>query len=300
MKIGHSQPITHPRHQSLLKFKEIVEAKTDKAVEVHIYAAGQLGSEPEQMEMVKRGTLQAARGGQFEAAPELLIYTMPFLFNDIESAHIITRGKIGERIAASAQKSNITIIATGDAGGLRNITNNVRAITKPEDMQGLKLRTPPVESIIKTMTAFGASPILIPYNDVYMCLKAGEADGQENPLVNIAALRLDEVQRYLTIVNYQYHPDPFYVNNEWYLSLEPEIRNVIKEAAVAMMIFNDELVERETRNSFDHLEKSMNINILTASQRQSFIEQAKPIYDDYISKGYISEKDLEEIRAAVK
>lgn len=301
MKIGHSQPNSHPRHLSLLKFKETVEAKSNKAIEVQIYGAGQLGSEAEQMEMVKMGTLQATRGGQFEAAaPELLIYTMPFLFNDIDSVHKITRGPIGEKIAKFAEKNKIAILATGDAGGLRHITNNARAIAKPEDMNGLKLRTPPIESIVKTMAAFGANPVSIPYNDLYMALKTGVADGQENPLVNISALKLHEVQKYLTIVNYQYHPDPFFVGLAWYNGLDDNTKKILKEAAVEMMKYNDELVEKETKASLAQLEKDMKVNVLTEDQRKQFIEKAKPVYDYYIGKGLFAPKDLEEIRGVAK
>lgn len=301
MKIGHAQPTSHPRHQSLLKFKEIVEQKSAKQIEVQIFASGQLGSEAEQMEAVKMGTIQATRGGQFEAAaPELLIYTMPFLFNDIESVHKITRGPIGEKIAKHAEKNGITIIATGDAGGLRHITNNTRPIVKPEDMQGLKLRTPPIESIIKTMAAFGANPVSIPYTEVYMALKTGVADGQENPLVNITAMKFYEVQKYLTLVNYQYHPDPFYVSSKWFKALDPKHQAILIEAAKETMKYNDELVDKETKASLATLEKAMKVNNLTKEQRQLFIDKAKPVYDYYIGKGLFTMKDLDEIRNAAK
>ena len=189
MKIGHSQPTEHLRHKSLLKFKEMLETNTKGAIKVEIYHSSQLGSEAEQLEAVKMGIIQATRGGAFEAVSEkFVLYTMPFLFKDIKSVRKVTRGPIGANIAKSSEKNGIYVPATGDAGGLRNITNNTRPIKKPEDMKGLKLRTPPIESIIKTMEALGASPVSIPYGEVYMALKTGVADGQENPYVNITAM----------------------------------------------------------------------------------------------------------------
>ena len=72
-------------------------------------------------------------------------------------------------------------------------------------MKGLKLRTPPIESIIEAMKALGANPVSIPYGDTYMALKTNVADGQENPLANIGDMKFFEVQKYMTMIDYQFH-----------------------------------------------------------------------------------------------
>jgi len=123
---------------------------------------------------------------------------------------------VGERIAQTAEANGLKILATGDGGGLRNITNNVRPITSPDDLKGLKMRTPPITSIIKIMEALGANPVSIPYAETYMALKTGVADGQENPFINIATMKFHEVQKYMTVVNYQFHPETFPVSLTWF------------------------------------------------------------------------------------
>ncbi|GAI23030.1 unnamed protein product, partial [marine sediment metagenome] len=205
-----------PRHMSLLVFKQLVEKNSDGAIVVEIYPAGQLGTEGEMTESVKLGTLEATRGGSFDiVAKELSVYMMPFLFKSPEDFVVIARGPIGDEIAEHGLEESVAIVATGDAGGLRQWTNNVRPITSPEDIKGLKMRTPPIESIIKIMEALGANPVSIPYAELYMALKTGVADGEENPLVNIGDKKFYEVQKYITMSNYQIHPDPFFVNAEW-------------------------------------------------------------------------------------
>ena len=302
MKIGHSQPAEHLRHKSLLRFKEILEAKTKGAIKVEVYHSSQLGSEAEQLEAVKMGIIQATRGGAFEAVSEkFVLYTMPFLFKDLDSAHKITRGPIGAKIAKAAEKNGIYVPATGDAGGLRNITNNARPITKPEDMKGLKLRTPPIESIIRTMETLGASPVSIAYGEVYMALKTGVADGQENPYVNITAMKFYEVQKYLTVVNYQYHPDPFCVNLKWYKSLSPQLQRALDEASVEMMKYNDQLVEEETEASFEILKKHMKVNTLSSRARNEFIKRSQKVYDYFINRRKMFTKaELAEIQKLVQ
>ncbi len=300
MKVAHAQPEHTPRHKSYVMFKEIVEEKTDGMITVEIFPQGQLGVEHDVTEQVKLGTIQSTRCGSFEMiTPKLLIYTMPFLFETIEGLHSITRGPVGEKIAESAEENGYKVLATGDAGYFRQITNNVKPITSPADMKGLKLRTPPIESIIKTMEALGANPVSIPYAEVYMALKTGVADGQENPFINIEAMKFNEVQKYLTIVKYQWHPDPFVVNLEWYNKLSPEYQKILSDAAWEAMEYNDSLMKEADEVAFGKIKDSFTeIVELTPEQRQVFIDAVQPVYDYYIEKGLFTMDEIEEIRAA--
>ena len=242
MKVGHSQSTESARHPSLLEFEKLAEAYSEGGVDVQIFPAGELGNEQEMIEAVKLGVLHGARAGLFDlVSNQLSIYMMPFLFDNVEEFQAITRGPIGEKIAATANEVGIEIIATGDAGGFRQWTNNVRPIKTPEDMKGLKMRVPGVKTIIDSMTAFGANVVSIPYVEVYQALKTGEADGEENPFVNIVDMKFYEVQKYMTICDFQAHPDPFYVNKEWLESLSDANEKAIRDAAMAMVIISDQM-----------------------------------------------------------
>ncbi|WP_461204993.1 TRAP transporter substrate-binding protein [Clostridium sp. DL1XJH146] len=301
MKIGHAQPTTTPRHKSLLKFKELVEEKSNNVVKVEIYPSAQLGTEAEMIEQMKLGTIQGVRAGVIDAiAPEMLIYTMPFLFEDIDGFQKVASGSIGEKIAKYAEVNNIKVLATGDAGGFRQISNNEHPITSPEDMKGLKMRTPPIDSITKTMEALGANPVSIPYVETYMGLKTGVADGQENPFVNIESMKFNEVQKYLTVINYQVHPDPFDVNLEWFESLDPEIQTIIAECAEESMRYSDQLMTEGNTEAYEKIKNTMEITELTADERQVFIDKVQPVYDYYIGEGLFTMDDIDEIREATK
>jgi len=300
MKVAHAQPEHTPRHKSYLLFKELVEERTGGAITVEVYPHGQLGVEHDVTEQVKMGAIQSTRSGSFEMiTPKLLIYTMPFLFDTIDGLHKITRGPIGEKIAKEAEQNGFKLLATGDAGYFRHITNNVRPIRSPADMKGLKLRTPPIESIIKTMEALGANPVSIPYAEVYMALKTGVADGQENPFINIEAMKFNEVQKYLTIVNYQWHPDPFAVNLEWYNSLSSKHQKILKQAAEEAMEYNDDMMKDASDVAYDKIKGTFDeIVELSDAEKQLFIDAVTPVYDYYINKGLFTMDELEEIRKA--
>lgn len=301
MKVGHAHPIDTPRHQSYLKFKELVEKKTNGAIKVEVYPSGQVGDEVAMIDATKMGTLQGTRGGPFERmTPELLVYTLPFLFDNLNSIEKVSMGPIGDKIAQNAEKNGLIILTTGDGGGFRNISNNKRAIKSPDDMKGLKIRTPPIESIIKTMEAFGANPVSIPYGETYMALKTNVADGQENPMVNMESMKFNEVQKYLTIIEYQFHPDPFLVNLKWYRALSPEQQKILKESAVEAMKLNDTMMNDANKKALENVRKSLEVTELTPEQRQLFKAKVGPVYDYFIKKGICSQKDIDDIRNAVK
>lgn len=297
MKIGHSFPTNTSRHQSLLKFKEMVEKRTSGGVVVELYPSGQLGKEMEMLEAVKMGALEGLRCGPFEdAAPELLIYTMPFLFNNMDAVHRVTRSDVTDRIVQATEKNGLKVLAVGDSGEFRHFTNNTRPITKPEDMKGLKMRTPPMESIVKIMEAIGANPVSIPFAETYMALKTGVADGEENPFTNIDKMKFYEVQKYLSVVNYQYHAEMLYVPLSWFNALDKATQDILLECAKEHMILNDELLKEESLQSYQVLVDNMEVNTLTEEQRQVFIDKVQPVYDYYISKGIFSQADIDEIR----
>ena len=297
-KFAHAQPDTHPRHKSMIYFKEQVESASKGQIKVELYAGGVLGKEPELMDMVKLGTLQGTRGALFERAnKKYLLYTLPFLFADIEQAKKVIRSDFGEKINQGATANGFYVPATGVAGGFRQFTNNVRPIATPDDMKGLKMRTPPIDSIIRTMSALAASPQQVPYGETYMALKTNVVDGQENPCSNIAEMKFYEVQKYFTEVNYQIHPDPFFVSLTWYDALPSDLKAVFTSAAKAAMARSDEVWLASEKDYQALLTQKLQANRITAEYHKAFVAKVKPVWDYYVSAGYFTRAEIDEALA---
>jgi tripartite ATP-independent transporter DctP family solute receptor len=293
MKVGHSMPTETSRHQSLLEFKEYVEAKSDGRVVVEIYPSGQLGKEAEMLEALKLGSLEGYLGGVFDSiTPKLNLYLMPFLFKDQDALMLLSKSSLGEAIHRDSENYGIKLLAVGDAGS-RNFTNNIHPIMEPADMKGLKMRTPPVEAIIKTMESLGANPVSIPYVEVYMALKTGVADGQENPFMNIATMKFQEVQKYMTVVHYLFNPEPFCVSLDWYNSLPADLQVILKEGAD---LYTEKQNKMRADSSDEYLQiiKDAGVEVYypSAEERKMFIDACAPVYDYYIGKGFFTEEDL--------
>jgi C4-dicarboxylate-binding protein DctP len=253
------------------------------------------------IEAMKLGTQEAFVGGVFASqTPMLEIYLMPFFFPTQADLMKVSRSDFGTKIRETAEKYGIKMLAVGD-GGSRQITNNVRPIRTPSDMKGLKIRTPPIESIIKAMEALGANPVSIPYGDTYMALKTNVADGQENPLANIGDMKFHEVQKFMTMIDYQFHPEPFDVNLDFFNSLPSDLQKVLEEGA---WIYTDKQNElRRNLNDYYYdmiVSGGVTVYVPTEAERQLFINAMKPVYNYFVGKGVFTQADLDEMRRIVE
>lgn len=297
-KYANTQTQNHPRSQSMVKFKEDLELASNGRIQVELYFDGVLGTEAEVLDMVKIGTVQGSRGGLFERAnPKFLVYTLPFMFENPDVVTKVMRSEFGREINEGALANGFYIPATGVAGGMRNVTNNVRPIRTVADIRGLKMRTPPIDATIRTFQALGANPQQVAYTETYMALKSGVVDGQENPFSNTVDMKFYETQKYLSLLNWQVHPDPFYVNPAWYNSLPDDLRQIFDLVAVQTMAYSDEIWLASENGYLDTLRQNLETNTITADAREGFVAAARPVWDYYINEGFFSQADVDEALA---
>lgn len=301
MKFGHSMPTDTTRHRALEDFKAFVEEKSDGQLVIEIYPSGQLGKEAEMLEAMKLGSLEGYSGGVFDSiTPKLNIYLTPFLFEDQDALMKFSQSDFAMSLHADAENMGIKLLAVGDAGS-RNITNNIRPVQTPADLQGLKMRTPPVPAIIQSMEALGANPVSIPYVEVYMALKTGVADGQENPFNNIATMKFQEVQKYMTVVHYMFNPEPFCVQKAWYDALPADLQMIMQEGADLYTAKQNEY--RSAASDADLqtiMDAGVEVYYPTPAERQMFIDATASVADFFIDEmEYFTREDLDKAFAIV-
>lgn len=301
MMVGHAQPEGNPRFVSMEKFAADVAEKTNGHVTVEVFGNGQLGTEKEMLEQVVAGTVQGMRGGQFDFSPRLLMFTMPFLAQNRAQVTALLQSDLAKKVCAEAEAETGTVIINlCDAGGWRQFSNSKHAITKPEDLVGLKMRTNGMNTIDKTFVALGATTTTIPYSDLYMGLKTGVADGQENPWVNVEGMKFYEVQQYFTEVNYQFHPDPFYVNAAWWNSLPQEYQDIISECATEMGTYNDQLID-ENQEAAKQVVIDAGCEVYEPSEEElkAFQDAVQVVYDQCVEEGIMTADELKEMQDIV-
>ncbi|MCI8295387.1 MAG: TRAP transporter substrate-binding protein [Lachnospiraceae bacterium] len=301
MMIGHAQPEGNPRFVSMEKFAADVAEKTNGHVTVEVFGNGQLGTEKEMLEQVVAGTVQGMRGGQFDFSPRLLMFTVPFLTQNRAQVTALLQSDLAKKVCAEAEgETGTVIINLCDAGGYRQFSNSKHPITKPEDLQGLKMRTNGMNTIDKTFIALGATTTTIPYSDLYMGLKTGVADGQENPWVNVEGMKFYEVQKYFTEVNYQFHPDPFYVNAAWWNGLPAEYQEIISQCATEMGTYNDQLIDENQEAAKQVvIDAGCEVYEPSAEELKAFQDAVQVVYDQCIEEGIMTADELKEMQDIV-
>lgn len=294
LKIGHPMSTETPRHKSLEIFKENVEERTNGGILVEIYPSGQLGTEKEIIESTKLGTIQGYRVGQYEmTAPKLLIFMMPFLFDNNEQINKISETSIVDAINEQAAANGLYLASIGDAGGFRNITNNEKVIKTPEDLEGLKIRTPGILAVTESMKAFGANVVSVPYTETYMALKTNVADGEENPYINIVDMKFYEVQKYTTEVQYQVHPETFVLNKDFYDGLSDEYKAIIDEESKNMMVESNKMMADAVNGAKEIVAANTQLYVPTSEELDMFKAKVPQVVSVFVDEGIFTQEEYD-------
>ena len=233
LTLGHGAAIGNPRHEAAVKFAEVAKAKSAGRIEVQVAPAAQLGDDAAMVTALRTGALDLSansQGAVANAVPEYAAYGMPFAFSSPAAAFKLLDGPLGKELADRSAEKGLVLLGTWD-NGIRQMTNSKRPITKVDDMKGLKMRVPPDATLVDIMKSLGAESQQIKFAELYVALQQGVVDGQENPLVNIHASKLYEVQKHLAMTNHQFQMTPFLMSKRSWDKLSDADRKVVQEAA---------------------------------------------------------------------
>jgi tripartite ATP-independent transporter DctP family solute receptor len=287
LKLGFSSPESNPWYICAEEMAKEVNEKTDGNITIELFPSEILGSDKQMAEMVKMNTLDmqiAPQGVVANYEPKLAALELPFLFDSNEAVAKLLDGPMGDELAKDLPKKGIRVLAYWE-NGLRQTTNNVRPINTPADLEGMKLRTPDNKMTISIFEALGANPAPLAYSELYMALSQGVFDGQENPVVNIHASKLNEVQKYISFTNHKYEGKPFIISEATWNKLSPEYQKILSDAAKKYAVKNRQMFAQQDKELRADLEaKGMKLN---TPDLTPFREATASVYDEW--KGILGE-----------
>ncbi|MBB3064141.1 MULTISPECIES: TRAP transporter substrate-binding protein [Limibacillus] len=220
-------------------FAEVANAKlAGTGYSVATYGSSQLGKDSELLSKLKLGTVDFALPSSVmsSVAPEFGVFEMPYLVKDREHMKRIEAEVFWPQIAPAAEAQGFKVLAIWE-NGFRHITNNVRPITVPDDLKGIKLRTPKGEWRVKMFQSYGANPTPMAFSEVFVALQTGVIDGQENPFAQITSAKFQEVQKYLSLTGHVYTPAYITVGMNKFSSLPENVQALLSEAAKETQAF---------------------------------------------------------------
>jgi tripartite ATP-independent transporter DctP family solute receptor len=206
----HNQAASGTLHKNLTAMWAAVAAETNGRVETTVYPENNKlpGGDPDALKMLIAGEIQffTLMGGIIgTVAPVAEAQQLPFAFRSAAEAHKAVDGPLGKYIGEEmAAKGMYLFPVAGFDNGMRQVATIPRAIVKPEDFAGMKIRVPPGQMMIDTFSAFGAQPVTTSANLIYDALKSGKVEAQENPLGIVEGFKLYELVKYVSLTNHMW------------------------------------------------------------------------------------------------
>ena len=251
--------------------------------EVTVFASSQLGKDKDMLQKVKLGTVHITLPSSVmpDIAPEFAIFDLPFIVADREHLAAIDETFFTDVLQPAAEKAGYRPLAIWE-NGFRQITNNERPINTPADLEALKIRTPNSSWRVTMFSEFGANPTPMSFSEVFVALQTGVIDGQENPLTNISAAKLNEVQTYLSMSGHVYSPAYPTVGVTAFEKLDSEIQTILTETAQEVAVWAREQGEIADDSLLKELEAAgMQVNV---ADRDAFVAAAVPVYEKFANE----------------
>lgn len=281
IQAGHAASTDNYLHDSFVKFKEIVEANSDGQITVEIFPNSQVGGEREMIEAIQLGNLtmtvpSSSPLAQFSAP--MLLWDLPYLFPDAETAHEILDGEIGQKVLDGLEENGLKGLGYWE-NGFRHFTNNVKPVSTPEDLNGIKMRTLENPIQVEAWSSAGVNATPISFSELYSSLQQGTVDAQETPLALMHSMKFYEVQDYLTLTGHMYSPWPVIISKDFYESLPEDLQQVVSDAAIEARDYNRQLSAELEADSLQLLkDEGMEVVELTEEEKAAFQEKMEVVY----------------------
>ena len=264
-------------------FAEVANEKLGGDYEVQVFGSSQLGSDEELLQKLKLGQVAFALPSSVmsSVAPEFGVFEMPYIIQSRDHIRAVGDAMLEDTFNAAAEEEGYHILALWE-NGFRHITNNVRPIVTPADLEGIKLRTPKGEWRVKMFQTYGANPTPMSFSDVFTALQTGVIDGQENPYAQIASAKFQEVQGYLSQTGHVYTPAYLLASKSQFEQLPEEVRTALTEAARETQDYVYETAAQMETDLLAEIEAAgVEVN---EADKQAFIDASEPIYDEFASQ----------------
>jgi tripartite ATP-independent transporter DctP family solute receptor len=207
----------------------------------------------------------------------MAILDFPYLFNNAQEADAILDGPIGRKLMDKLPARGLVGLAYWDLG-FREMHTTKKAITKADDLKGLKMRVIPTPIYVDFMNATGANALPMPFTETYGALEQGSIDGMTNPLLNILDGKYNEVTKNLTMTNHMYTPQIVIVSKKTWDKLSPADQETLRDAAVETTGYQRKVAREQAANVIEAARKAgMTVHEMPPAETAKLREIAKPV-----------------------
>jgi tripartite ATP-independent transporter DctP family solute receptor len=305
---GHLNNTDHPLSFGVQKFAEILAAKSGGKMKVREFPASQLGNEMQMQSALRGGTQEMMSASTTSLAgivKEFGLFDFPFLVATSAQGQALANGPFGTAMLTTLPEKDLIGLGYLELG-FRNVTNSVRAVTKPEDFAGLKLRVIPNPVYLETFRALKANPVPMNFAELYSALENKTVDGQENPFSVILSNKFFEVQKFLSPTNHTYSLNIVMVSKKFWDSLSADEQKLIRDSLADMRDFHYKATREAADKALTELKaKGMQFNEIAPAEYARMQAATKAVAEKFSadydqSKVKLFNEELTRIRTSVK
>ncbi|WP_339727461.1 TRAP transporter substrate-binding protein DctP [uncultured Gimesia sp.] len=297
------------QHKYALKFKELIEARSEGQIEVTIYPYGTMGTSDQITELVDMGVIQfamASPGHLGKLIPEVQVFLLHFLFSDddeINNQVLNEDPQLRETFNELYARKNLKLLSIFSEGW--QVWTTKKSIQTPDDFRGVKMRVMTSPLLLAAYQAYGASPTPLPYSEVYSALQLNMIDGQENPVFAIQEMSFYEVTNWMIFARHAPFISTSVTNREFFDSLPPDRQTLITEVVGELNGYILEVQKQFNRDRLDLIRKNKPklkiITELTPEQRELFRQASQPVREQFIEMtGEDGQRLLEMIKTKIR
>lgn len=284
-KFAVTLPEQSHQGQGVAKFVELVNAKSNGEIQIKPYYSGALGNDVQVTSALQGGTIEFTVPQTSTLTGMIKRYEIldfPFLFKTSEQAEKVLDGPIGDSLLTTLPEHGLVGLAYWE-NGFFNATNSKHPITKLEDFKGLKFRSIQAKITQETIKALGANPVPLAVPELYTALETRTIDGQGTPNAVIAALKLDEVQKYLSITRHSYGAFIPLVSKAFWDKLSPADQQILKDSAVEARSYQREVARAQSKSAVEKMTaKGMQVNEVSDAEHDRMRAAMQPVWDMFI------------------
>ncbi len=232
LKFNHVLAPTDPYHPALLKWARAVEAKTNGNLKIQIFPSAQLGVEEDILEQIRQGAnvgqnTDAARLGTY--VKDMQVINGPYFVETLDEVQKLNSLPIVKGWKEELEKTQgFKVLSFYWVQGFRQMVTN-KPIRKPEDLAGLRIRTPPAPIWQESIRAIGATPVAMAYGEMYPAMQTQAIDGLELSFTAASNGKFFEVAKYVSetrhilLINFEV------ISSKWFNALPADYQKILED-----------------------------------------------------------------------
>lgn len=285
---GHGTAIDTTFDKALLKFKELVEEKTDGRVEVTVHPAAELGAEPDMFQSLVQGTqdvMITAPGSLGDFVPELSLFDLAFVIKDAEHQQKVVNGEVGEALAQIMEEKT-GVVTMGYGGGAARNMYFTEPASSLEDIQGRKFRALPTAHPF--FNALGLDTTYIAHPEIYTGLQQGVIDGGENEPFFTISEGFAEAAPNLLLTAHDVTVRPLLISPHTLEKLPDDLEAAVMEAGKEAAQYEHELELEEEQKAIEQM-KADGVNVVEVKDKAPYIEKVKPVWEEWAKENGVED-----------